>query len=114
MTDIKKEREYRDKLFRLMQENPDLPVVPMVDGEIGCDAWYNLCIGSLGYSCIREYIVINKCVYLREDDDPYEIDWLLSEKYGRDYCVGMTVEHKVEAYASLPWVKAIIVDINLP
>ena len=25
------ERQNRDKLFRLMQENPDLPVIPFVD-----------------------------------------------------------------------------------
>ena len=30
-----------EELFRLMQENPDLPVVPMVDGEIvGDDSGY--------------------------------------------------------------------------
>lgn len=32
-----KERKNREELFRLMQENPDLPVVPMVDGEIVAD-----------------------------------------------------------------------------
>lgn len=30
----KSEKEYRDELFKLMQENPELPVVPMVDYEI--------------------------------------------------------------------------------
>ena len=29
-----KERKNYDDLFRLMRENPDLPVLPMVDGEI--------------------------------------------------------------------------------
>lgn len=29
-----KERKNRDELFRLMRENPDLPVVAMVDSEI--------------------------------------------------------------------------------
>lgn len=27
------EKKNRDELFRLMKENPDLPVVPMVDDE---------------------------------------------------------------------------------
>lgn len=36
-----KERENRKELFRLMQENPELPIVPMVDGEIpGDDSGY--------------------------------------------------------------------------
>lgn len=29
-----KERKNHDDLFKLMQENPDLPVVPMVDADI--------------------------------------------------------------------------------
>lgn len=36
-----RERQNRDELFRLIKENPDLPVVPMVDGEIcGDDSGY--------------------------------------------------------------------------
>lgn len=31
---MERENQYRKELFKLMQENPDLPVVPMVDGEI--------------------------------------------------------------------------------
>lgn len=34
-----KERKNRDELFRLMRENPDLPVVPMVDGELSGDEY---------------------------------------------------------------------------
>ena len=36
-----REKQNREELFRLMRENPDLPVVPMVDGEIcGDDSGY--------------------------------------------------------------------------
>ena len=31
------EKKNREELFRLMRENPELPVVPMVDGEIAFD-----------------------------------------------------------------------------
>lgn len=44
-----KDRKNREELFKLMQENPELPVVPMVDGEIpGDDCGYWL--GSWGAS----------------------------------------------------------------
>lgn len=66
-----KERENREKLFRLMQENPELPVVAMVDR-------------------------------------------VLSERYGDDYYADMTGKQGAEAYAGLPWIKAIIVYIDLP
>ena len=35
-----KERENREKLFRLMRENPELPVVAMVDSEVVADTGY--------------------------------------------------------------------------
>lgn len=31
---LNKEQESRNKLFRLMKENPDLPIIPFVDGGI--------------------------------------------------------------------------------
>ena len=42
----KKEKKNRDELFRLMQENPDLPVVPMIDGEACGDDEYARYVGS--------------------------------------------------------------------
>lgn len=49
-----KERKNREELFKLMQENPDLPVVAMVDGEIpGDDSGYWLgAWGSAGHIAI--------------------------------------------------------------
>lgn len=114
MAEIEKEKEYREELFRLMRENPDLPIVPMVDSEIVCDDGYNRWLGAWGYSYIGEYLVTDECVHFREDDDPSEVDKVLSDKYGCDYYVDMTDEQEAEAYASLPWIKAIIVDIDLP
>lgn len=53
-------------------------------------------------------------MHFREDDDPSEVDKVLSERYGDDYYTDMTDEQEAEAYAGLPWVKAIIVNIDLP
>lgn len=107
------EKENREELFRLMQENPELPVVPMVDYEIVADdsgRW----LGSWGSSYIGEYLIGEERVHFREDDDPSEVDKVLSERYGDDYYTDMTDEQEAEAYAGLPWIKAIIVNIDLP
>lgn len=107
------EKENREELFRLMQENPELPVVPMVDYEIVADdsgRW----LGSWGSSYIGEYLIGEEQVHFREDDDPSEVDKVLSERYGDDYYTDMTDEQEAEAYAGLPWIKAIIVNIDLP
>lgn len=107
------EKENREEIFRLMQENPELPIVPMVDYEIVADdsgRW----LGSWGSSYIGEYLIGEEQVHFREDDDPSEVDKVLSERYGDDYYTDMTDEQEAEAYAGLPWVKAIIVNIDLP
>jgi hypothetical protein len=107
------EKENREELFRLMQENPELPIVPMVDYEIVADdsgRW----LGSWGSSYIGEYLIGEEQVHFREDDDPSEVDKVLSERYGDDYYTDMTDEQEAEAYAGLPWIKAIIVNIDLP
>lgn len=107
------EKENREELFRLMQENPELPIVPMVDYEIVADDSGRL-IGSWGSSYIGEYLIGEEQVHFREDDDPSEVDKVLSERYGDDYYTDMTDEQEAEAYAGLPWIKAIIVNIDLP
>lgn len=107
------EKENREELFRLMQENPELPIVPMVDYEIVADdsgRW----LGSWGSSYIGEYLIGEEQVHFREDDDPSEVDKVLSERYGDDYYTDMTDEQEAETYAGLPWIKAIIVNIDLP
>ena len=37
MAESEQRKKYREELFKLMQENPELPIVPMVDGEIPGD-----------------------------------------------------------------------------
>ena len=105
------EKENREKLFQLMRENPELPVVAMVDSEIVADDGYNRWLGVWGCSYIGEYLVGEEQVHFREDDDPSEVDKVLSERYGDDYYTDMTDEQEAEAYAGLPWVKAIIVNM---
>lgn len=110
---MSKEKEYREELFKLMQENPELPVVPMVDSEIVADDGYNRWRGAWGGSYIGEYLTGEECIYFREDDDPYEVDKVLTEKCD-DYDENTTDEEAAKAYADLPWIRAIIVNIDLP
>lgn len=106
-------KQYREEFFKLMQENPDLPVVPMVDSEIVADDGYSRWLGAWGSSYIGEYLIGEEQVYFREDDDPSEVDRLCEERLGEEYET-MSDEEAAKAYAEMPWVKAIIVDIDLP
>ena len=89
-----KERENREKLFRLVRENPELPVVAMVDSEIVADDGYNRWLGVWGCSYIGEYLIGEEHLFFREDDDPSEVDRVLSERYGDDYYADMTGKRK--------------------
>lgn len=110
-----KEKKNRDELFRLMQENPELPVVPMVDSEIVADNDYNYWMGSWGNSRVEEYVLGNEHLHFREDDDWDDIERTLTDGFlSYDDFEIMPDEEAKSEYAALPWIKAIIVNIDLP
>lgn len=102
------EKHNREEFFKLMKENPDLPIFPMIDCEIACED-YGRFLGAWGNSYIDK-----ERVYFREDNDPSEVERVLSEEYGHDNYMDMDDEQQAKAYADMPWIKAIIVDIDLP
>lgn len=99
-------------LLELIKENPDLPIAPMVSGEIAgddCGYW----MADLGYARVDEYLICNKSDYLalRSDEDVFDTleRYLDGEKFDalpedEDACR--------EVYDNLPWTKAIIVWIE--
>lgn len=110
-----KERQNRDQLFKLMQENPELPVVPVVESEVVGDR-YEDCrwLGNWGDACLGEYCLGEyEEVHIRDDSDAQEIENTLIDS-GMDYCEyeDLTDDEVYFAYTSLPWTKAIIVYIN--
>ena len=69
----KKEQKNRNKLLKLMWEYPDLPIVPMVDGEIPGDdsgRW----IGSWGEVYIDEYLLTKNREWMvfKSDGDVFD------------------------------------------
>lgn len=99
------------ELFKLIQENPDLPIVPMVDSEIVADDGYNRWLGSWGTAYIGEYLTADERIYFRDDDD---IEEALAAVIGWDTYEAMSDDEAVQAYKDLPWTTAIIVYIDLP
>lgn len=102
----------RRELFRLMRENPELPVVPMVDWEItGDDNGYWL--GAWGSARIDEYLLISNReeVVFKNDDDVLDVleRYLSDEEFEK---LPETEEECRPFYDALPWTKAIIVYIN--
>ena len=110
-----KERKNHDDLFKLMQENPDLPVVPMVDADIVAGDDYGRWMGSWGSASVDEYLIPpdDRPMIFKSDDDVFDT-W---EQCLPEAEFEALPENESECrpfYDALPWVKAIIVNINLP
>lgn len=103
--------KHTGELLKLIEENPELPIVPMVDSEIVADDDFNRWMGSFGSACIDEYITGGERVYFRDDDKAEKV---IAEILGWDAYEVMTSEEAKREYAKLPWIKAIIVNIDLP
>lgn len=109
-----RERKNREELFKLMQENPELPVVAMVNWEIpGDDSGYWL--GAWGSASVDEYLLTNNSdrMVFKSDDDIFDVleRCLSDEEFEK---LPETEEECRPFYDALPWTKAIIVYINLP
>ncbi len=108
------QKEKVAELLGLIKKNPDLPIVPMVDSEVVGDDSYGRWMGSWGSSYVGEYIVGKEQIHYRDDEDWDEIESLLSEDYGYNVWAEMDDETAKRIYMEMPWIKAIIVAIDLP
>lgn len=104
-----------DELLKLIKENPDLPIVPMVDSEVCGDdnQWY---LGSWGSSELTEYYVGRERVHFKDDDPEYVLYDLEGCRYGYDK-IGRDLDTLSDdewdkLYESVPWVKCIVVYIG--
>lgn len=104
------EKRYIDELFRLMQEHPDLPVIPMVDGEIVADDCCSWWVGSWGPAKVSKYIITEERIYFDDDD----AEDALEAVKGWDWYENATDEEVEAEFKALPWIEAIVVSICLP
>ena len=109
-----KEKENRAELFKLMQENPDLPVVPMVDSDVVADDW-GYWEGSWGKATIDEYFFSKRAerIFFKSEDDVFDV-LERHMSYEEVDTLPETEEECRPYYEALPWKRAIIVYINLP
>ncbi|MCD7927347.1 MAG: hypothetical protein LUF80_00555 [Oscillospiraceae bacterium] len=106
------EHENVAELLKLSQENPELPIVPMVDAEITGDD-YGYYAGSWGKATVDEYIVIGDYIAFKNDDDIFDV---LERHLSREEFENLPEDDEEcrPIYDALPWTKAIIVYITTP
>ena len=106
----------REELFRLIQEYPDLPVIPFVDGEIVAGDNFARWMGAWGSASVDKYLFPRnewEPVIFRSDDDVFDTleKFLPVEEFDK---LPKSESECRNIYDALPWEKAIIVNINLP
>ena len=108
------------KLLKLISENPTLPVVPLVYGEVVGDDGYIYWLGSWGNCDVDEYVCIDTYrgenhFYTRGDQDELEeyfAEKILEENESlSDEDVERLAHEQAEA---LPWKRAILVYVTTP
>lgn len=105
-----------EKLLKLVQENPDLPVIPMVDSEVVADDGYQWWMGEWGHSEVTEYYTGREGVHFKSDDEEDVLIDMAGCKYsmtkdGRDV-YDLSDDEWNELYNSLEWKRAIVVYIT--
>ena len=114
----KKQKNIND-LLKLIKENPELPILPIVDSEIVASDDSNYFVGSWGESRIDYYWCDDERIYSKENDfeelveDIINTDNNYDEEFGKlnDEEKEKLAEKIVEEYN---WIKCIFVSINLP
>lgn len=99
------------ELINLIKENPELPVVPIVDSEVVGDDGGNW-LGSFGNCYVSEYAYYDDGYF----DEHGELEEAYYNNHEEDYD-GMSEEEikkDLEEKTKDMWIKAIIVYVGLP
>ena len=109
MNPIERQKEIVDKLFQLIKERAELPIVPMVYSEIVADDCCCRWMGSWGCAEIDKYLITDERVYFHSEENEELVEkFVLHDEY-----ISMSDEELKQAYENLPWIEAIIVNIDL-
>ena len=109
-------RVMKPKIIKLIEENPDLPIVPMVDSEIVGDD-YGYWKGEWGRCEVTEYYEGREHIHFKDFDDEEDV---LNDLVGCEYSYDpqgrdiydLSDDEWDKLYKSIPWVKGIVVYIT--
>lgn len=102
------------QLMELMEQYPELPIVPMVHTEVVHDSdYYTRWISKIGESYIGRYICGKEALHFFDSEDLVEVlETLLDVRYQEWELEYLPDEKLDDLYKGLNWTTAIIVDID--
>lgn len=105
--------KYVNELFELIKENPTLPIVPMVEYDVvGED--YGCWMGKWSYSHIDRYLLPPNSEQSIIFENDYTIGEVLERWFSEEELEKFPESDWKKIYDELPWIKAIIVKIDVP
>lgn len=119
-TEIELQKENIQALLKLIAENPDLSIVPMVDSDVVADDEYSSCLGSWGKPKIDFRYDKSEQIYFKNRDSDFEDleDKYITDHWGEQKFEALSDEEQSELARKkvdeLPWEKVIVVYIELP
>ena len=105
-----------EEFLRLIQENPDLRIIPMIHEEIVADDCYSWWMGEWGHAEVNEIYRGREHIHFKTDDEEDVLCDMVGCKYGdtkdgRDV-YDLSDEEWIELFNSLEWEKVIVVYIT--
>lgn len=107
----------KEKLIRLIQENPDLPLLPMVDADVVEDNYIQSWPGVIADVHIEDVCNAWEIVFKREAEtdqecmrDLIKLD-LGYDEQGNLRADLLTPDEIEQAFRNLPWKRVIVIDI---
>ena len=97
------------ELVRLIENNPTLPVVPVVDSEVVADDWHSWWKGKLGKCSIEEIIEGSERFFIKSIDDWEDVAADLDKElylYGTDEDLEKFVNNLQWERVILIWIEA--------
>lgn len=101
------------KLLKLIQENPELPVYPMVDCEVVTGDEWGRYMGRIGDACVEQFCRVHggQVFYYNPDNwgeilTCLEVDGYITDDYSNEECLNLYKN-------DLHWTKGIIVEIDV-
>ena len=100
------------RLLELVKENPELPIVPMVDGEV-CQGEWSYWMGGWGTASVTRYWVGEEGVYFYLGDGAVDDEAINDPACEYDFD-DLDDGEALEVYKNLPWKDCIAVYITMP
>lgn len=95
----------------LVKQNPNLPVLCMVDSDVVADDSYCRYGATIGHSRIDRYVCTDERIYFYDEADFADV---LERIYDDEFLSGKSQSELIALYNKLNWVEVIVLNIDEP